>query len=152
MNKRIWDCPPANEERISPAVFLAKSLLTSRAPQQNVILSSVEPVSNHHQHHLWYCSHCHKHHHNLAGSSRSAALARALLPAADRPSRSSPLRTFNCDRRYSYGIQTSSLAQHPLFRLARIMKSLGMGILKTILLAKHQRRKCQTLAAPLHTL
>lgn len=152
MNERIWECLSANEGRIPPAVILAKSLLVSRAPQQNGILSSVEPVSNHHQHHLWYCSHSHKHHHNLAESSGLAAMARALLPAADRASRSFPLRTFNCERRYSYGIQTSSLAQHPLSRHARVMKSLEMGILKIILFAEHQRRKRQTLAMSLHIL
>ena len=62
----------------------------SGASQKYVILSSVEPISNHHQHCLWYCSHNHKHHHSLAGSSGMAAMARTRLPAADCVSRSHP--------------------------------------------------------------
>ena len=79
-------------------------------------------------------------------------MARALLPAANCLSRSFPPRKFNCDRRYSHGIQTSSLAQDPLFRHARVMESLKMGIPEVVLPAKYQTRKSQTPAPPFHVL
>lgn len=103
MGKCIWEGLSANDRDISSAVSLVKNLPCLWIRLKNVVLSSVEPISNHYQHRLWYCSHSHKHHHGVAGSSGLAAMARTLLPSADYLSRSPPA-SFHCDGRYSYGI------------------------------------------------
>ena len=120
-----------------------KILSLSWAIQEDVILNSVESNSNHYQYRLRYRSHSHKYHHGLAGSSGLAVMARTLLPAADCPSRSFLQANFNGEGRYSHQIQTSSLAQDPLFRCARVMKSPEMDNSKAILPVDHQRQKCR---------